>query len=77
LDDYRLIDAGEKNYDSEGNNSRVDCLDESKGGCREIDVDEMHFYSDGGNNSNARCTDESDGYSSAGGYSSNRSFGDG
>jgi len=77
LDDCRPIDADEYDYYSNGNNSRVGCSDESKGDCREMDVDEVNFYSDGGNNSNVGCTDESDGYSSAGQYSSDESFGDG
>ena len=64
-------------YHSDGNNSCVGCSDGSIVDCREMDVDEVNFYSDGGNNSNAGYTDQSDGYSSAGQYSSDESFGDG
>jgi len=72
LDDCRTGDTNYNSYYSDGNNPRTGCSDGSKGDCRKTNMDDLHYYSDGGNNSNAGCTDES-----AGGYSSDESFGDG
>ena len=77
FDDCRPMDADQNDYYLYGNNSRVGCSDESKGDCREMDVDDIYVYSDRVNNSNAGCTDENDGYSSDVGYTSDRYFGDG